>query len=626
MGGTNTRDSVALEATAGVAKGASSITLMAGNRKTTQQYRQNRAAILDGNPPCHWCGGIATQADHLIEHDAGGDDSTSNLVPSCRTCNSKRGAIYVNNKTAQRQANRNAALNAKPKQNENTTFLGEAFTPSKRLRKITPSQAELAVLGENCPEPSLTGRTLPRLETVTTGISVYAPLVVEFARKYMQVELMDWQVHAAIGLLESDESGDLVNRSGLLTVARQNGKTVLGQAIVGTWLTSIAALRGKPQTVISSAHELPLANLQYQFLAPILEQYFDAKPKWGYGRMELAMPDGSRWFIKAATPSAGMGLSADLIWVDEIYDVDDAVMAHSLRPTMKARNVRTAGGSPMMFMTSTAGTEASTAMLRYRELGLSLIGEQRQGAFYFAEWSPPPGVDVMDWQAGWWGWANPALGQTLELQSMLIDADHPDRSSFLRASLNQFVNADACWLQPGQWDACLSDIQGPENGWLACDSSLDGSRYVAVRAAVDDVGVVHVSVEFVVQSLAECQQAMMDACTAHPTLGLAVTPALEHHVPLPLMRRTKVVGYGELMRYTSLVRAQINDGKLVHQGEQNLAEHMNRAVAIMQQNNLALSSKRSPGPIELARCTIWAAALASRPKQAGKPMMVIVNR
>ena len=598
---------------------------MAGNRKQTQQYRTNRAAILDGNPDCYWgCGNKATQADHLIEHDAGGDDSTANLVPSCRTCNSKRGAIYVNNKTAQRQANRNAALNAPPKQNQNTTFLGEAFTPSKPLRKITPSLTELAGTGEDCTEPSLTGRTLPRLETVTTGISVYAPLVVEFPRKYMQVELMDWQVHAAMGLLESDADGDLVNRSGLITVARQNGKTVLGQAIVGTWLTSIAALRGKPQTVISSAHELPLANLQYQFLAPILEQYFDAKPKWGYGRMELQMPDGSRWFIKAATPSAGMGLSADLIWVDEIYAVDDAVMAHSLRPTMKARNTRTAGGSPIMVMTSTAGTEASTAMLRYRELGLSLIGEQRAGAFYFAEWSPPPGVDVMDTR--WWGWANPALGQTLELQSMLIDADHPDRSSFLRASLNQFVNADACWLQPGQWDACLSDIQGPDNGWLACDSSLDGSRYVAVRAAVDDVGVVHVSVEFVVQSLAECQQAMMDACTAHPTLGLAVTPALEHHVPLPLVRRTKVVGYGELLRYTSLVRAQINDAKLVHRGEQNLAEHMNRSVAIMQSNQLALSSKRSPGPIELARCTIWAAALASRPKQAGKPMMVVVSR
>jgi hypothetical protein len=115
---------------------------MAGNRKQTQQYRTNRAAILDGNPPCHWCGGIATQADHLIEHDAGGDDSTDNLVPSCRTCNSKRGALYVNNKTAQRQAQRNQALNAPAKQTQNETqkpnFLGSPFTPSKPLRKITP--------------------------------------------------------------------------------------------------------------------------------------------------------------------------------------------------------------------------------------------------------------------------------------------------------------------------------------------------------------------------------------------------------------------------------------------------------------------------------------------------------
>lgn len=598
---------------------------MAGNRKTTQQYRTNRAAILDGNPQCHWgCGRLATQADHLIEHDAGGDDTTDNLVPSCRQCNSSRGATYVNNKTAQRQQNRNAALNGPPTQNPKPILLDNQYTPSKRLRKITLTGGELAEPGANWQDGNVTGRTLPRLETVTTGFSVYANLVVEFARKYMQVELMAWQVHAAVGLLECDAAGNLVNRSGLITVARQNGKTVLGQAIVGTWLTSIAAARGKPQTVISSAHELPLANLQYQFLAPILTEYFGAKAKWGYGRMELEMPDGSRWYIKAATPSAGMGLSADLIWVDEIYDVDDAVMAHSLRPTMKARNMRTAGGSPLMLMTSTAGTEASTAMLRYRELGLSLIGEQRQGAFYFAEWSPPPGVDVMNTQ--WWGWANPALGQTLELQSMLIDAEHPDRSSFLRASLNQFVNADACWLQPGQWDSCLSDIAGPDNGWLACDNSLDGSRYVAVRAAVDDVGVVHISVAFVVQSLQEAQQAMLDQCAAHPTMGLAITPPLEHHVPLGLQRRSKVVGYGELLRYTSLVRAQINDGKLVHSGEANLAEHMNRAVAINQQNSLALSSKRSPGPIELARCTIWAAALASRPKQAGKPMMVVVNR
>jgi hypothetical protein len=462
------------------------------------------------------------------------------------------------------------------------------------------------------------------LETVRKGNSVYAQLVVDFAHTYMQVDLMDWQIYALEGLFEADpETGDLINRAGLISVARQCGKTVLGQAVLGAWMTSIAKLRGKPQTVVNSAHELTLAVRQFEIVAPILAEYFGATLKRAYGRNTCEMPDGSRWLVKAATPSAGMGLSADLIWVDEIYAVDDQVLAHSLRPTMKARNVRTAGGSPIMMMTSTAGTEASIAMLRYREQGLQLIDEKRQGSFYFAEWSPPPGVDVMETR--WWGWANPALGQTLELESLLLDADHPDRSSFLRGSLNQFVNADACWLQPGQWDACLSDMEGPEGGWIAVDSSLDGSRYVAVRAAVDDVGVAHVNVEFVVGSLAEMQQALVDACR-HPSTMVAVTPTLENHVPLSLERRKKVVGYGELMKYTSLVKGMINDSRLVHMGQSNLAEHMNRAVAIYQQNALALSSKRSPGPIELARCTIWAAALASRPKQAGKPMLVVVNR
>jgi hypothetical protein len=41
---------------------------------------------------------------------------------------------------------------------------------------------------------------------------------------------------------------------------------------------------------------------------------------------------------------------------------------------------------------------------------------------------------------------------------------------------------------------------------------------------------------------------------------------------------------------------------------------------------VALSSARSPGPIELARCMVFAVALASRPAHTGKPSIVIVGR
>jgi 5-methylcytosine-specific restriction endonuclease McrA len=102
---------------------------MAGNRKQTAQYRANRAALLEGSPDCYWgCGRPATQADHLLEHDAGGDDSSANLVPACQKCNSSRGAQYVNRKTTARQAARNEALNKPPKITENPVFLGEVIT------------------------------------------------------------------------------------------------------------------------------------------------------------------------------------------------------------------------------------------------------------------------------------------------------------------------------------------------------------------------------------------------------------------------------------------------------------------------------------------------------------------
>jgi 5-methylcytosine-specific restriction endonuclease McrA len=70
-------------------------------------YRANRKHILANNPNCHWCGQTADTADHLVEFDQGGDNSTDNLVPACRSCNSKRGAIYVNKKTQQRINARN---------------------------------------------------------------------------------------------------------------------------------------------------------------------------------------------------------------------------------------------------------------------------------------------------------------------------------------------------------------------------------------------------------------------------------------------------------------------------------------------------------------------------------------
>jgi hypothetical protein len=77
----------------------------------------------------------------------------------------------------------------------------------------------------------------------------------------------------------------------------------------------------------------------------------------------------------------------------------------------------------------------------------------------------------------------------------------------------------------------------------------------------------------------------------------------------------------EQYTYTPIVRSLVLEERLVHADQQNLAEHVGRAVLIRSQNSMALSSQKSPGPIELARCMVWAAGLAAKhTAKVRKPM------
>lgn len=47
------------------------------------------AAIL--NSPCAYCGGVATEIDHVVPLSRGGGNEMTNLAPACRRCNSSKG-------------------------------------------------------------------------------------------------------------------------------------------------------------------------------------------------------------------------------------------------------------------------------------------------------------------------------------------------------------------------------------------------------------------------------------------------------------------------------------------------------------------------------------------------------
>ena len=60
----------------------------------TQRWKQQRLRVLkrDGYI-CAYCGGEATQVDHVISRKAGGSHDLENLVACCAPCNSRKGAL-----------------------------------------------------------------------------------------------------------------------------------------------------------------------------------------------------------------------------------------------------------------------------------------------------------------------------------------------------------------------------------------------------------------------------------------------------------------------------------------------------------------------------------------------------
>jgi phage terminase large subunit-like protein len=547
----------------------------------------------------------------LIEHDRGGADTSDNLVPSCKPCNARRGANYKAAKGRARQAARPGARTQAPTQKRKPTKSRKNFLDDT---KQLPPRPSLSLSQGKVIERKGKGHDLPRIETIITDAAgSYGPEVADWAQRILGVELMPWQRHVLNGQLAVDAQGQFLNHVSLVSVARQNGKTVALKSLLSWWLCKYSLEVG-PQTILTTAHRLDLATALFQDLAPIIEAKFGVKAVWAYGRNSIKVGD-SKWHVKAARPSSGHGMSVDLIIADEVFGIDSETLDIGLLPTQRARP------NPLCSMWSTAGTEDSIAMLRWREQGIRAIDSgEVTNSVYLAEYSPPPELDPMSEAA--WEYANPALGHTLDIRTVQAESKGPNRAGFLRSSVNLWVQSELSWLPPGKWESLRTDLPPLPGGVLAVEVSLDDGRYVAVRVNANTAGILTATVAFMCETVTQVWDNIRAQLLSNSGLQVAITPTLDTNCPSDLQRRRVLVGYQEIGRYTSMVKNLINEGRVAHTGETMLAEHVGRAVAVKTPGAIALSSQKSSGPIELARCLVWAVGMMSKPRpMINRPMI-----
>lgn len=235
-----------------------------------------------------------------------------------------------------------------------------------------------------------------------------------------------------------------------LIVARQNGKGSCLEAL------ELAALFLLPDVrlILHSAHKFDTAADAFRRILALIEQNpdFNSEVKHvvrSHGSESIELENGKRLRFIARSSGSGRGFAADLVILDEAFNISADAMA-SMLPTLATRP------DPQVWYTSTAGEPTSVQLGRVRERGLR--GGDPSLAFF--EWSVDPlNYDPADSRC--WAQANPGMGIRITADYIELEraALAPDAFARERLTVGMYPTdlADAWLVIPRDEWAALTD-------------------------------------------------------------------------------------------------------------------------------------------------------------------------
>jgi phage terminase large subunit-like protein len=248
------------------------------------------------------------------------------------------------------------------------------------------------------PRVQLLGDQRPRLWSLpVAGDWQQGDDAVELARQAGLV-LDDWQRYVLRHALAM-RGGKWAAFEVCLIVSRQNGK---GSVIEALELAALFLFEDV-ELILHSAHKFDTAADAFRRILALIESNPDfnrevKKVVRSHGSESIELHNGKRLRFIARSSGSGRGFAADLVILDEAFNIGEDAMA-SMLPTMSTRP------NPQVWYTSTAGMPTSVQLGRVR--GRGVAGNDPSLAFF--EWS----VDSNDYDAAVpaeWAKANPGLG------------------------------------------------------------------------------------------------------------------------------------------------------------------------------------------------------------------------
>lgn len=423
-----------------------------------------------------------------------------------------------------------------------------------------------------------------------------------------------WQRLMFRRLLEHDADGALVWDLGLLTLARQVGKT-WALAVLCGWRLEAADLLRAEQTILSTGKDIDVVvQMQRPFRVLAKRDHARFHVREVNGQQEIEdLVTGSRWLIRSQ--QGVYGVTATMATVDEAWKVPASVVDDGIEPTTVEAD------DSQILLVSTAHRRATALMVGRRVSAFADL-HSADGALLL-EWSAPPDADLDDRQA--WRLASPhwtpkrerLISNRLEaaLAGESVDVDEPDPiSSFRTQWLNQWpgkrlrIAKGELLIDADAWEALRGEVvDDPERIFVAVEDHAGlGAAIAAVCVQPDGrLGLDGWTVPTWKRALADLQWLQ----GGHDLMRLHVGASLLVRLP-PGIRGT--AGTATLSRSTlPLLRELIAQGAVVHDSteidEQVYTVRVTEAVGGL----AVVAGARS----DLLRAASWALAAAHRPRR-----------
>jgi len=262
------------------------------------------------------------------------------------------------------------------------------------------------------------------------------------------LHLYPWQQLVLRDALRERSDGKLWAFEVGLIVPRQQGKGSVLEALELAALF-LADPDAPPPLILHSAHEFKTSAEHFRRVRDLVEgsQAFRKQVRiirTAAGAESIELHSGARLRFVTRTGGSGRGFSADLVVIDEAYNLTAEQMAAVL-PTMAARP------NPQIWYTSSAGMVASEQLAHIRQRGLK--GGDPSLAYF--EWSAPDGADLDDREA--WAQANPSLGYRVPESFLVTERAALPDEQFGRERLGLWadVTQDRVAIDLDRWSALI---------------------------------------------------------------------------------------------------------------------------------------------------------------------------